>query len=148
MKKLLYLCCLLIVLVACQKEEVSKNEPVTLNVWYTAFEQVESANGPINPWEAGIKYIEEKYPNIKINASFTTNDTESAFQKLETAIQGGTAPDVVLMFDLFIISTWTANGYLEDITEMVEAEGLGEKVFCKGPWEEFSFEDRIYVLPL
>lgn len=96
--------------------------------------------------EAVIQDFEEKHPDIDIEATYIANQGEGQNEKLLAAIAGGNPPDVAY-FDRFEVGAWAAQGSLEDLTELAQAEGIDESLYYPFAWEESSYEGRLYAIP-
>ncbi|MFB5660230.1 ABC transporter substrate-binding protein [Alteribacillus sp. HJP-4] len=96
--------------------------------------------------EASAKAFEEKNPDIKIKLVYTES-SEGADQKLLTSIAGNNPPDVAY-FDRFKVSSWVVEDALTDLTEKAEEDGITEDKYYDYAWEESSYNDKLYAVPL
>ncbi len=64
-----------------------------------------------------------------------------------TAIAGGNAPDLVF-FDRFKVGSWANQGSLTSLTEYAERDGISREDFYEYTWDESSYEDDLYAVPL
>ena len=74
--------------------------------------------------------------------------TDSA--KLITAVRGGTGPDVY-MLDRFIVPERAANGLLQDLSELLAANGVGtdlKETYMDFAAEEATYQGIPYALPM
>jgi multiple sugar transport system substrate-binding protein len=70
---------------------------------------------------------------------------ETDTTKLMTAVRGGTGPDVY-MLDRFIVAQRAAEGVLQELTEFIGSDDLGE-VYIPFSWAEANFQGKPYALP-
>ncbi len=88
-----------------------------------------------------------KNPDIKINRTYIaqTQGTQ-ANDKLLTAIAAGTPPDV-FKFDRFIVAQFAAQGFLTDLTEFANRDGIKAEDYWDFAWEEANYNGKLYALP-
>ncbi len=88
-----------------------------------------------------------KNPDIKINRTYIaqTQGTQ-ANDKLLTAIAAGTPPDV-FKFDRFIVAQFAAQGFLTDLTEFANKDGVKAEDYWDFAWEEANYNGKLYALP-
>lgn len=73
--------------------------------------------------------------------------TETDVARLMTAVRGGTGPDVYHL-DRFTVAQRAADGVLQDLTPMLEEEGVDLSAeYVDFAWQEVLFQDRVYALP-
>ncbi|OQA46885.1 MAG: Maltose/maltodextrin-binding protein precursor [Chloroflexi bacterium ADurb.Bin325] len=94
-----------------------------------------------------IETFEGKNPDIKINRTYIaqTQGTQ-ANDKLLTAIAAGTPPDV-FKFDRFIVAQFAAQGFLTDLTEFANRDGIKADDYWDFAWEEANYNGKLYALP-
>lgn len=112
-------------------------EEGVLNVWGG----VPPENGP----EALFAAFMEAFPGIKVNYTRYVGDAQGNL-KVDTALQGGGAIDVVQSYDQAIIAKRATSGALLDITENI----VGEEPFAGLDFASrcYQFDGRIYTLPM
>ncbi|HZG55998.1 ABC transporter substrate-binding protein [Paenibacillus sp.] len=94
-----------------------------------------------------VDVFERTHPGIKVKLTFVENTGQTqASDKLLTAIAGGEAPDVAL-FDRFLIGSWAARGYLEDLSSYVEEAGIAPTDYYPSVWKEALYRGNVYGLP-
>jgi multiple sugar transport system substrate-binding protein len=96
--------------------------------------------------DAVIKAFEESHPSIDIEPTYIANQGEGQNEKLLAAIAGGNPPDVAY-FDRFEVGSWAAQGSLEDLTPMAEADGITKDKYYPFAWDESTYEDKLYAIP-
>ncbi|HZG74515.1 MAG TPA: ABC transporter substrate-binding protein [Paenibacillus sp.] len=121
---------------------VPAEEPVTIDFWF--------------PWDGDyrrdfkknvVDVFERQHPGIKVKMTFVENTGQTqASDKLLTAIAGGEPPDVAL-FDRFLIGSWAARGYLEDLTSYVREAGIAPSDYYPSVWREAVYRGDVYGLP-
>ena len=94
-----------------------------------------------------IPTFEEKFPGLKVKYEYvaTTGNTQAA-EKLLTAINGGTPPDLNY-FDRFIVTSWAAQGFLTELTAYAQTDKLTEDMFLKEAWLEATWQGKLYATP-
>lgn len=96
--------------------------------------------------EAVIADFEEKHPDINIEPTYIANQGEGQNEKLLAAIAGGNPPDVAY-FDRFEVGAWAAQGSLEELTALAEADGINEDMYYPFAWNEASYQGKLYAIP-
>lgn len=146
MKKLLALLLVLLMVVGCAQstptdetpstetpteEPAGEETPTTVNdmeaeiTWWAfpTFATVDDTSGKYE--ESLVAKFNEKFPNIKVNVEMI--DFTNGPEKIITAVQGGTAPDVLFDAPGRIIDYGRA-GYLVSLNDMFEETGLIEDI--------------------
>lgn len=120
-------------------DSYTEEDPVTIKFWnfpnFTGDEEL--AKGDYD--KALIAEFEEKHPNIEID--FQEIEFTDGPDKLETAIQSRTNPDVVYDAPGRIID-WASKDYLIDLEDIVDKDSLLESAVTAS-----SYEDKIYMYP-
>lgn len=88
----------------------------------------------------------KKHKDIQVKAVYTAAN-ESQNEKLLTAVAGGNPPDVS-WFDRFKVGSWAEEGSLTDLTEFAEKDGVQKNQYYPFAWEEASYKDRLYAMPV
>ncbi len=75
------------------------------------------------------------YPNINVTVDYL--DYTNGDDQVNTAIEGGQAPDLVLEGPERLVANWGAKGYMVDLSELFEADSAGDlydnvKAACQG----------------
>ena len=126
---------LVLSLVACTVEDSSKQVEITLWTY------------PIGQWtdaatvDALIADFNAVYPNIKVTVEYL--DYTTGDDKVNTAIEGNQAPDIIMEGPERLIANWGAKGLLVDLKDLVPA----------GPYESVaatctSPNGEMYELPV
>lgn len=85
-----------------------------------------------------------KYPNINVKVEYL--DYQSGDDQINTAIEGGNAPDIVLEGPERLVANWGAKGYMVDLSELFDADA--DDIYpsivsaCKSP------DGKAYEYPL
>lgn len=107
----------------------SSVEPVELEFWGW----VPDAELLVDNWN-------EANPNIQVNFHRMTGDDGD---KVEAAVEAGTAPDMVQL-STHSIPNYVVSGWVEDITEYTAD---AEPLFTEGSWNAVTVADRVYGIP-
>ena len=104
-------------------EEPSGNvEDVTTEITWWAYPTFASVDGIVGKYEQSLAdAFNQKYPNITVNVEML--DFQNGPEKIITAIQGGTGPDVLFDAPGRIVDYGTS-GYLVPLNDMVKETGL------------------------
>ena len=138
MKKILALVLavmLVMSLVACTVEDTTKQVEITLWTY------------PIGSWtdaatvDALIADFNAVYPNIKVTVEYL--DYTTGDDKVNTAIEGNQAPDIIMEGPERLIANWGAKGLLVDLKDLVPA-GTYESVAATCT----SADGKMYELPV
>ena len=126
---------LVLSLVACTVEDASEQVEITLWTY------------PIGKWtdaatvDALIADFNAKYPNIKVTVEYL--DYQTGDDKVNTAIEGNQAPDIIMEGPERLIANWGAKGLLVDLKDLVPA-GTYESVAATCT----SANGEMYELPV
>ena len=126
---------LVLSLVACTVEDSSKQVEITLWTY------------PIGQWtdaatvDALIADFNAVYPNIKVTVEYL--DYTTGDDKVNTAIEGNQAPDIIMEGPERLIANWGAKGLLVDLKDLVPA-GTYESVAATCT----SADGKMYELPV
>ena len=151
-KKIIFSLVLMFVLVlsACGKaappaatEAAGAGQPaqqVTITVWdyYT-----DPNASPINPLP---EIFQKEYPNIKVN--YEILDWDTALEKLNVVITGGTPPDVVTV-DMTWLPKFAALGAFTDLKPLSGGKLNGQsfdQVYTKGALDAMTYQDQIVTV--
>lgn len=96
---------------------------------------------PIGKWgdsatvDSLIASFNEKYPEIGVTVEYL--DYTNGDDQVNTAIEGGQAPDIVMEGPERLVANWGAKGYMVDLTEFFEADSASDihesaKKACQG----------------
>ena len=98
-------------------DSVTISKPVTINFWHTQ-------TGPnADKLNALIKDFESKNPNITVNAQYIGNYND-LFQKIQTSIAGGQAPDIAVAYENQV-AEYQAAGAVIPLEDYVKSKNYG-----------------------
>ena len=93
---------------------------------------------------AAVERFEAENPDISVNV--TTIPYPEYQQRLLTAVQGGNAPDIATL-DQIWVGAFAAAGAVEDLSEAAAAAGLTKDKFFPGAWDSATYEGGLYGIP-
>lgn len=94
------------------------------------------------PNEAVIRAFEAKYPHIKIKTQHAP--WGSYFDRIQTQMAGGTAPDVMFLNN---IPSYAARGVLLPLDDLIKETGFDTKPYYEENLKIFSLDGKIYGFP-
>ena len=115
-------------------------QEVTLQFWDN--QQTESGLSQFQQ-EAVDRFMAEN-PDIKVEV--TTIPYPEYQQRLLTAVQGGNAPDISTL-DQIWVGAFAQAGAVANLAEMADASGISRDVFFPGAWDSANFNDGLYGIP-
>ena len=115
-------------------------DTVTLRFWDN--QQTESGLSEFQQ-EAVERFMAEN-PNIRVEV--TTIPYPEYQQRLLTAVQGGNAPDVATL-DQIWVAAFAEAGAVADLTDMAAEAGLTQDGFFGGAWDSAVYNDRLWGVP-
>jgi len=115
-------------------------QEVTLQFWDN--QQTESGLSQVQEEAVG-RFMEE---NPDINVEVTTVPYPEYQQRLLTAVQGGNAPDVATL-DQIWMGAFAEAGAISDLTDVAADAGLTRDAFFGGAWDSAVYNDTLYGMP-
>ena len=115
-------------------------QEITLQFWDN--QQTESGLSDVQQ-EAVNRFMEEN-PDITIEV--TTIPYPEYQQRLLTAVQGGNAPDVATL-DQIWLGAFAEAGAVVDLTDRAADAGLTRNEFFGGAWDSAVYNDSLYGMP-
>lgn len=115
-------------------------QQITLQFWDN--QQTESGLSQFQQ-EAVDRFMEEN-PDIVVEV--TTIPYPEYQQRLLTAVQGGNAPDIATL-DQIWVGAFAQAGAVMDMTEMAAASGLSRDQFFGGAWDSAVVDGALYGMP-
>lgn len=106
---------------------------------------------PVGKWgdaatvDALIKNFNDKHPEIAVTVEYL--DYQNGDDQVNTAIEGGQAPDIVLEGPERLVANWGAKGYMVDLTELFETEA-GKEIYPNVAAACKSTDGKYYEYPL
>lgn len=98
--------------------------------------------GELPPNDAVIAAFEAAHPDIKIEKEHAP--WSSYFDKLQTEMAGGAAPDVMFLTN---VPSYAARGVLEPLDALVARDGFPIQNFAPGSLAVFSYDGAVYGFP-
>jgi ABC-type glycerol-3-phosphate transport system substrate-binding protein len=115
-------------------------QDVTLQFWDN--QQTESGLSEFQQ-EAIDRFMDEN-PGIKVEV--TTVPYPEYQQRLLTAVQGGNAPDISTL-DQIWVGAFAQAGAIQDLSDSAAASGLTRDQFFPGAWDSANFNGGLYGIP-
>ncbi|MEM6381418.1 MAG: sugar ABC transporter substrate-binding protein [Pseudomonadota bacterium] len=115
-------------------------QEVTLQFWDN--QQTESGLSQFQQ-EAVDRFMAEN-PDIAVEV--TTIPYPEYQQRLLTAVQGGNAPDIATL-DQIWVGAFAQAGAVADLSDMAEMSGLARDQFFGGAWDSAVFNDGLFGIP-
>lgn len=116
------------------------SQEVTIQFWDN--QQTESGLSQFQQ-EAVDRFMSEN-PGIKVEV--TTVPYPEYQQRLLTAVQGGNAPDIATL-DQIWVGAFAQAGAISDLTDFAENAGLSRENFFGGAWDSAVYDDALYGIP-
>ena len=118
----------------------SEAAPVEISLW--TFPVGEWGNeATVNGW---IEAFNAEYPNITVKVEYL--DYQAGDDKLNTAIEGGQAPDLIFEGPERLIAQYAARGLLLDISDLRDTE-VGQQLYSSIV-ETCSIDGKMYAYPI
>lgn len=115
-------------------------EAVTLKFW----DNQQTESGLSQYQQEAVKRFEAENPNIKVEV--TTIPYPEYQQRLLTAVQGGNAPDVSTL-DQIWIGAFAQAGAIMPLDDQAKAAGLTSDKFFKGAWDSANYDGKLWGIP-
>lgn len=94
--------------------------------------------------QAAVSRFEAENPDIKIDV--TTIPYPEYQQRLLTAVQGGNAPDISTL-DQIWIAAFAEAGAIVDLSDMAASSGMKKATFFAGAWDSANYKGRLWGIP-
>jgi ABC-type glycerol-3-phosphate transport system substrate-binding protein len=115
-------------------------QEVTLQFWDN--QQTESGLSEFQ--QAAVDRFMEENPDIRVEV--TTIPYPEYQQRLLTAVQGGNAPDVATL-DQIWVGSFAGGGAVADLTDLAAEAGITRDQFFGGAWDSAVLDDRLFGIP-
>lgn len=115
-------------------------EQTTLQFWDN--QQTESGLSQFQ--QEAVDRFEAENPGIQVEV--TTIPYPEYQQRLLTAVQGGNAPDVSTL-DQIWMGAFAASGSIIPLDEMASAAGLTPETFFQGAWDSANYDGQLWGIP-
>jgi ABC-type glycerol-3-phosphate transport system substrate-binding protein len=116
------------------------DDTVTLKFW----DNQQTESGLSQYQQAAVQRFEKENPGIKIEV--TTVPYPEYQQRLLTAVQGGNAPDVATL-DQIWIAAFSKAGALAPLDDMASKAGVKADTFFKGAWDSANYDGKLWGMP-
>ncbi|NOX74049.1 MAG: sugar ABC transporter substrate-binding protein [Alphaproteobacteria bacterium] len=115
-------------------------EPVILKFWDN--QQTESGLSQFQ--QAAVDRFESENPGITVEV--TTIPYPEFQQRLLTAVQGGNAPDISTL-DQIWVAAFAKAGAISDLTKMASDSDISRDAFFPGAWDSADYNGKLYGIP-
>ena len=115
-------------------------ETITLQFW----DNQQTESGLSEYQRAAVERFEEENPGI--NVEVTTIPYPEYQQRLLTAVQGGNAPDVSTL-DQIWVAAFAEAGAIVPLGERVEEAGITREQFFPGAWDSATYDGQLWGIP-
>ena len=118
----------------------SHAEDVVLKFW----DNQQTESGLSQYQQEAVKSFEAENPDIKVEV--TTVPYPEYQQRLLTAVQGGSAPDVSTI-DQIWVAAFAAAGVIEPLDELAASAKISADTFFPGAWASANYDSRLWGIP-
>lgn len=115
-------------------------QDVTLQFW----DNQQTESGLSTYQQAAVDRFMDENPGIKVEV--TTVPYPEYQQRLLTAVQGGNAPDISTL-DQIWMGAFAQAGAIADLTDRAAESGVERDSFFTGAWDSAMFNDGLYGVP-
>jgi ABC-type glycerol-3-phosphate transport system substrate-binding protein len=118
----------------------SAADAITLKFW----DNQQTESGLSQYQQEAVKRFEADNPNIKVEV--TTIPYPEFQQRLLTAVQGGNAPDVSTV-DQIWVAAFAEAGAITPLDDRAKAAGVKADDFFKGAWDSANYKGKLWGIP-
>lgn len=115
-------------------------EDIVLKFW----DNQQTESGLSQYQQEAVKSFEAANPGIKVEV--TTIPYPEYQQRLLTAVQGGNAPDVSTV-DQIWVAAFAAAGAIEPLDEIAKGAGVTADTFFPGAWASANYDGKLWGIP-
>jgi ABC-type glycerol-3-phosphate transport system substrate-binding protein len=115
-------------------------DPVTIQFW----DNQQTESGLSQYQQAAVERFEKENPDIKVQV--TTVPYPEYQQRLLTAVQGGNAPDVATL-DQIWVAAFAKAGAIAPLDDVAAKAGVKAETFFKGAWESANYDGHLWGIP-
>ena len=115
-------------------------DQVTLKFW----DNQQTESGLSQYQQEAVKRFEAENPDIKVEV--TTIPYPEYQQRLLTAVQGGNAPDVSTL-DQIWVAAFAEAGAIMPLDDQAKAAGIKPDTFFKGAWDSANYNGKLWGIP-
>jgi len=116
------------------------DDTITLKFW----DNQQTESGLSQYQQAAVKRFEADNPGIKVEV--TTIPYPEFQQRLLTAVQGGNAPDVSTV-DQIWVAAFAEAGAIVGLDDRAKAAGVKADTFFKGAWDSANYKGKLWGIP-
>jgi len=118
----------------------ARAEDITLKFW----DNQQSESGLSQYQKEAVQRFEKENPGIKVEV--TTVPYPEYQQRLLTAVQGGNAPDVSTL-DQIWIAAFAKAGAIAPLDDRAGKAGIKREAFFKGAWDSANYDGKLWGIP-
>ncbi|HVX82164.1 MAG TPA: sugar ABC transporter substrate-binding protein [Devosiaceae bacterium] len=115
-------------------------DPVTIQFW----DNQQTESGLSQYQQAAVERFEKENPDIKVQV--TTVPYPEYQQRLLTAVQGGNAPDVATL-DQIWVAAFAKAGAIAPLDDVAAKAGVKAETFFKGAWDSANYDGHLWGIP-
>ncbi|MGN6548752.1 MAG: ABC transporter substrate-binding protein [Pararhizobium sp.] len=115
-------------------------DTITLNFW----DNQQTESGLSQYQKEAVARFEKENPDIKVNV--TTVPYPEYQQRLLTAVQGGNAPDVATL-DQIWVAAFAEAGAIDQLDDRAKQAGIKASTFFKGAWDSANYNGHLWGIP-
>ena len=116
------------------------DDPITLKFW----DNQQTESGLSQYQQAAVDRFEKENPGIKVEV--TTIPYGEYQQRLLTAVQGGNAPDVATL-DQIWVAAFAKAGVVMPLDDLAKTAGISADTFFKGAWDSANYDGKLWGVP-
>ena len=125
---------------ACHADLWPCRRTIVLKFW----DNQQTESGLSQYQQEAVKSFEAENPDIKVEV--TTVPYPEYQQRLLTAVQGGNAPDVSTI-DQIWVAAFAAAGVIEPLDELAASAKISADTFFPGAWASANYDGRLWGIP-
>lgn len=126
--------------IAMSAASAGAQETIALKFW----DNQQTESGLSQYQQEAVKRFEAENPNIKVEV--TTIPYPEYQQRLLTAVQGGNAPDVSTV-DQIWVAAFAEAGAITDLSGPASQAGVAADAFFPGAWESANYDGKLWGIP-
>ena len=127
-------------LTLCLSMGAKAQEPIVLKFW----DNQQTESGLSDFQKAAVSRFEAENPGIKVEV--TTIPYPEFQQRLLTAVQGGNAPDISTL-DQIWMGAFAQAGAVVDLTTLATDAGVKRDAFFGGAWDSANYDGKLFGIP-
>jgi ABC-type glycerol-3-phosphate transport system substrate-binding protein len=116
------------------------DDPITLKFW----DNQQTESGLSQYQQAAVDRFQKENPGIKVEV--TTVPYTEYQQRLLTAVQGGNAPDVATL-DQIWVAAFAKAGAVSALDDLASKAGIKADTYFKGAWDSANYDGKLWGMP-